>query len=86
MGRIGDKISGNTLPRSRCNSHQFTSFGIVALFEILPFPFYFRPFLTAGKREILADYALPAAVLIMSFFGSYVFREVKCTLKCYTYV
>ncbi|KAH3848582.1 hypothetical protein DPMN_090961 [Dreissena polymorpha] len=23
------------------------------------------PFLTAGKREMLADYALPAAVLIM---------------------
>lgn len=41
------------------------------------------PFLTAGKREVLADYALPAAVLIMSFFGSYVFREVK--LKPFKY-
>ncbi|WAR22910.1 S4A11-like protein [Mya arenaria] len=36
-----------------------------------------EPFLTAGKREMLADYALPAAVLIMSFFGSYVFRHVE---------
>ena len=58
--------------------------------SVLPFDIYvcdsvsstifFRPFLTTGKRELLADYALPAAVLIMSFFGSYVFREVKRTI------
>ncbi|XP_048760517.2 solute carrier family 4 member 11-like isoform X3 [Ostrea edulis] len=41
------------------------------------FNFTKTPFLNAGKREILADYALPVAVLIMTFFGSYVFREVK---------
>ncbi|XP_052274029.1 solute carrier family 4 member 11-like [Dreissena polymorpha] len=41
------------------------------------FNFTKTPFLTAGKREMLADYALPAAVLIMSLFGSYVFRNVK---------
>ncbi|XP_052776560.1 solute carrier family 4 member 11-like isoform X2 [Mya arenaria] len=41
------------------------------------FNFTKTPFLTAGKREMLADYALPAAVLIMSFFGSYVFRHVE---------
>jgi len=35
------------------------------------------PYLNASKREILADYALPVSVLIMSFFGSYVFRDVK---------
>jgi len=40
----------------------------------------FSPFLTAGKREMLADYSLPVAVLVMSFFGSYVFREVKSEL------
>ena len=39
---------------------------------------FFRPYLNASKREILADYALPFAVIIMSFFGSYVFRGVKC--------
>jgi len=38
-----------------------------------------RPFLNASKRELLADCALPVSVLIMSFFGSYVFRDVKCT-------
>jgi len=36
-----------------------------------------RPFLNASKRELLADCALPVAVLLMSFFGSYLFRDVK---------
>jgi hypothetical protein len=36
-----------------------------------------RPFLNAGKRELLADYALPVAVLVMSFFGSFVFKDVN---------
>ncbi|KAK3091729.1 hypothetical protein FSP39_022216 [Pinctada imbricata] len=35
------------------------------------------PFLNAGKREVLADYALPVAVLIMAFFGSFVFKDIK---------
>jgi sodium borate transporter 11 len=35
------------------------------------------PFLNASKRELLADCALPVSVLLMSFFGSYVFRDVK---------
>ncbi|MFH4975303.1 hypothetical protein AB6A40_002012 [Gnathostoma spinigerum] len=34
------------------------------------------PFLTRSRREWLADYALPASVLIMSFTGSYCFHEV----------
>lgn len=38
----------------------------------------FRPFLNANKRELLSDYALPVAVIIMSFVGSYIFREVVC--------
>ena len=38
-----------------------------------------RPFLNASKRELLADCALPVSVLLMSFFGSYVFRDVKRT-------
>ncbi|KAK3799451.1 hypothetical protein RRG08_009992 [Elysia crispata] len=47
------------------------------------FNFTKTPFLTAGKREILADYALPLSVLLVSFFGSYVFRDVK--LKPFEY-
>lgn len=34
------------------------------------------PYLTRSKREWLADYALPASVLIMSFLGAYGFSEI----------
>ncbi|GFN79576.1 sodium bicarbonate transporter-like protein 11, partial [Plakobranchus ocellatus] len=47
------------------------------------FNFTKTPYLTAGKREILADYALPISVLFVSFFGSYIFRDVK--LKPFQY-
>lgn len=35
------------------------------------------PYLQASKREMLADYALPVAVIALSFLGAFVFREVK---------
>ncbi|XP_012943311.1 sodium bicarbonate transporter-like protein 11 [Aplysia californica] len=47
------------------------------------FNFTKTPYLTAGKREILADYALPIAVLFVSFFGSYIFGDVS--LKPFEY-
>uniref|UniRef100_A0A914I7G5 Bicarbonate transporter-like transmembrane domain-containing protein n=1 Tax=Globodera rostochiensis TaxID=31243 RepID=A0A914I7G5_GLORO len=34
------------------------------------------PYLTRSRREWLADYALPASVLIMSFVGAYSFSEI----------
>ncbi|KAL3114679.1 hypothetical protein niasHT_016310 [Heterodera trifolii] len=34
------------------------------------------PYLTRSRREWLADYALPASVLIMSFLGAYSFSEI----------
>ncbi|KAI6184793.1 hypothetical protein M3Y97_00634400 [Aphelenchoides bicaudatus] len=34
------------------------------------------PYLTRTRREWLADYALPASVLIMSFLGAYGFSEI----------
>lgn len=37
----------------------------------------FRPYLNAGKRELLADYALPVSVIVMSFCGSFLFRQVR---------
>lgn len=36
----------------------------------------FRPYLSTSKRELLADYALPVAVITMSFVGSYTFKNV----------
>jgi len=35
------------------------------------------PYLQAGKREALADYSLPIAVVTLSFVGSYVFQDIK---------
>ncbi|CAJ0598656.1 unnamed protein product [Cylicocyclus nassatus] len=35
------------------------------------------PYLTRSRREWLADYALPASVLIMSFTGSYCFADIE---------
>ena len=46
----------------------------------------FSPYLNAGKREILADYALPTSVLVMAFIGSYVFSDVKCKSPCLDFV
>ena len=43
-------------------------------FELLLF---FSPFLDAGKREALADYALVVAVLVMSFAASYFVRDIQ---------
>jgi sodium borate transporter 11 len=34
------------------------------------------PYLTRSRREWLADYALPASVLLMSFIGAYSFSEI----------
>jgi solute carrier family 4 (sodium borate transporter), member 11 len=34
------------------------------------------PYLTRSRREWLADYALPASVLIMSFLGEYTFSKI----------
>ncbi|GIY34038.1 sodium bicarbonate transporter-like protein 11 [Caerostris extrusa] len=42
------------------------------------------PYLQASKREILADYALPVAVISMSFLGSFVFRDVATDQFRYT--
>ncbi|MCP9261770.1 Sodium bicarbonate transporter-like protein 11 [Dirofilaria immitis] len=40
---------------------------------------FFRktPYLTRSRREWLADYALPASVLIMSFTGAYCFYDIE---------
>ncbi|XP_022239063.1 sodium bicarbonate transporter-like protein 11, partial [Limulus polyphemus] len=35
------------------------------------------PYLQASKREMLADYALPVAVITLSFIGSFVFQDIR---------
>lgn len=39
--------------------------------------YLFRPFLTETKRELIHDFALPSAVLVMSFVGTFLFRSVE---------
>ncbi|KAK3576412.1 hypothetical protein CHS0354_026747 [Potamilus streckersoni] len=41
------------------------------------FNFTKTPYLNAGKREMLADYALPVSVIIMSIIGAVGFRDVS---------
>ncbi|XP_045159936.2 solute carrier family 4 member 11-like isoform X2 [Mercenaria mercenaria] len=82
---VSDTADDNQHPCMKENSILFLLLMLGTVwFGITMFNFTKTPFLTAGKRELLADYALPAAVLIMSFFGSYVFRAVA--LKPFKYV
>ena len=39
------------------------------------------PYLTRGRREILADYALPVSVVVMSLVSALMFKQVHCELK-----
>ncbi|PAA57199.1 hypothetical protein BOX15_Mlig006279g1 [Macrostomum lignano] len=34
------------------------------------------PYLNRAKRELITDFSLPVSVLVMSFFGTYLFRDV----------
>ena len=43
--------------------------------------FFVSPFLTAAKRELLTDFALPIAVITMSLIGSLAFKEIKCEFE-----
>ncbi|XP_077861478.1 solute carrier family 4 member 11-like [Saccoglossus kowalevskii] len=58
-------------------------FGTVWL-GLLLYNFTKSPYLDASKRELLADYALPVAVIIMSFIGSFCFRAVDLEPWPYT--
>ena len=57
-----------------------------AIWVFLILKFFIRRFLSATKREILADYALPIAVLALSFVGSYLFQDIPrefASLQCF---
>jgi len=51
-------------------------FGTLWLSMVL-YNFNKTPYLNANKRELLADYALPVAVIVLSFIGSFVFSDIK---------
>ena len=43
----------------------------------------FRPYLQAGKRELIADYSLPVAVVLFTFVGSYIFQDITAEVFNY---
>jgi len=48
-------------------------------FGLTLFDFVKTPFLSARKRELLSDYALPVAVIVFSLIGSAIFSAVQLT-------
>ncbi|KAH7724619.1 anion exchange protein-like [Aphelenchoides avenae] len=74
-------VNGTALPPG-VDCHRDTSILYVLLMcgtlWLAMFLYNFRktPYLTRARRELLADYALPASVLVMSFAGAYVFSDI----------
>uniref|UniRef100_A0A914UP64 Bicarbonate transporter-like transmembrane domain-containing protein n=1 Tax=Plectus sambesii TaxID=2011161 RepID=A0A914UP64_9BILA len=66
---------GNPCSRDTSILYMLLMFGTLWLGLFL-YNFRKTPYLTRSRREILADYSLPASVLIMSFTGAYCFSEV----------
>jgi sodium borate transporter 11 len=72
---IMDKIQGIPCQRDTSILYMFLMFGTLWLGLFL-YNFRKTPYLTRSRREWLADYALPASVLIMTFTGAYMFSEI----------
>ncbi|UJR31591.1 hypothetical protein I4U23_019077 [Adineta vaga] len=77
---ISVNVTGDILdvPCSRDSSllYILLTLGTVWLGTFL-FKFKQTPYLTSAKRELLADYALPVAVIIMSLIGSLLFKQIN---------
>ncbi|XP_078353100.1 solute carrier family 4 member 11-like isoform X2 [Oculina patagonica] len=66
---------------STCHREGGLSYAVVSLgtvwIGLALYNFRKSPFLDAGKREALADYALVVAVLVMSFLASYFMKDIE---------
>ena len=51
-------------------------FGVLFI-AVLIYNFKWSPYLSTGKRKMVAEYALPFSVLVMSFVGSYLMKDIK---------
>ncbi|VDP13422.1 unnamed protein product [Soboliphyme baturini] len=74
-GRTSRSENGNQCHRENSMLYLLLMFGTLWL-GLFIYNFRKTPYLTRSRREILADYALPVAVIIMSFTGSFCFSEV----------
>ncbi|CAF3867141.1 unnamed protein product [Adineta steineri] len=84
LRRMNESISVNTTgdfldePCSRDSSllYILLTLGTVWLGTFL-YKFKQTPYLTSAKRELLADYALPVSVIVMSLIGSLLFSQIN---------
>ncbi|KER21998.1 hypothetical protein T265_14956, partial [Opisthorchis viverrini] len=76
------KEAGFLLESSSCNKEVALLYLLLLLgtvwLSLYLYNFTKTPFLTAGKREILTDFALPIAVLVMSTVGSLLSGNISC--------
>lgn len=78
---IADNFTHDQVPDvSFCSREGGLSYAVISLgtvwIGVALYNFRKSPFLDAGKREALADYALVVAVLVMSFIASYFVRDI----------
>ncbi|KAK7496612.1 hypothetical protein BaRGS_00012264, partial [Batillaria attramentaria] len=79
---VADNVTSNvTLPEPEVCQREISILYLLlmlgtAWLGVMLFNFTTTPYLNASKRELLADYSLPIAVIIMAFVGAYLFREV----------
>ena len=69
----------------RCSRDSSLLYILLALGTVWVGTFLYKfketPYLTSAKRELLADYALPVSVIIMSLIGSLLFNEINRKYK-----
>jgi len=86
-GLEGNGTDGYDEEIGECNQASAILFLFLMLCTLWIGLFFFNytktPYLQAGFREALADYSLPVAVIVTSFIGSYLFRDV--TLEQFKY-
>lgn len=72
-----EKACGKKALHVTNNYLMFTAWASSCKMQCFELLLFFSPFLDAGKREALADYALVVAVLVMSFVASYFMRDIQ---------
>ncbi|KAI1280565.1 Sodium bicarbonate transporter-like protein 11 [Halotydeus destructor] len=80
LGNSTESYPTTTLPTTDCRRDSSLLFLLLMLgtvwLAVSLYNFNKTPYLQASKRELLADYAMPVAVILLSFIGSYMFRDI----------
>ncbi|OWF45125.1 sodium bicarbonate transporter-like protein 11 isoform X2 [Mizuhopecten yessoensis] len=80
-GNMSANISDTIVGATRDCEHDISLLYLLLLLGtlwlgVMLYNFTKTPYLNAGKRELLADYALPVSVVIMSLIGALAFKDV----------